>query len=69
MYQTPSLKSVAGNFVEDVVPDLGFELTLPYIMYRNKADEVLLPCLDVCMCACVLVHVCAWPKFVKLVHL
>ena len=33
----------ADNFVEDVVPDLGFELTLPYIMYRNTTDEVL-PC-------------------------
>ena len=36
-------ESVAENFVEDIVPDLGFELTLPYIMYRNKTDEVL-PC-------------------------
>ena len=31
----------AENYVEDLLPDLGFELTLPYIMYRNKADEVL----------------------------
>lgn len=31
----------AENYVEDLLPDLGFELTLPYIMYRNKSDEVL----------------------------
>ena len=27
--------------MEDIVSDLSFELTLPYIMYRNTADEVL----------------------------
>ena len=41
MILSQSCVSSADNFVEDIVPDLGFELTLPYIMYRNKTNEVL----------------------------
>ncbi|CAK0784014.1 hypothetical protein CVIRNUC_007217 [Coccomyxa viridis] len=34
-------KKSTDNYVEDIVSDLSFELTLPYIMYRNTADEVV----------------------------
>ena len=42
----------AENYVEDILPDLSFELTLPYIMYRNTADEVLC-CPDATASVCI----------------
>ena len=45
--------STADNYVEDIVPDLSFELTLPYIMYRNTADEVL-GCPEISASVCML---------------
>ena len=44
--------SAADNYVEDIIPDLSFELTLPYIMYRNTADEVL-GCPDASASVCI----------------
>ena len=39
-YAVKTMKPIADNFVEDVLGGFQFEVATPYVLYRNKLDEV-----------------------------